>query len=140
MYQEVWTPVMGEILVCQRETSNTEDRYTIAVYKSEEVVGHVPHKILFHCAAFVRRGGTIYCMDQGSRRYSSDLAQEGMEIPCKLTFKGPLKELQKVQKYFSSALKIEIHITDTSSDSPFIKCETACVLHSSPATSIHTST
>ena len=52
-----------------------------------------------------------------------------MEIPCKLTFKGPLKELQKVQKYFSSALKIQIHITNTSSNSPFISCETV-----SPAT------
>ena len=78
------------------------------MYKSEEVVGHVPRKISFLCTAFIRRGGTIYCTVQGSRRYSSDLAQGGMEIPCKLTFKGPLKELQKVQKYFSSVLKIEI--------------------------------
>ena len=31
VYQDVWTPVMGKILVCQRETSNTEDIYTIAV-------------------------------------------------------------------------------------------------------------
>ena len=92
------------------------------MYKSEEVVGHVPRKILFLCAAFIRRGGTIYCTVEGNRRYSNDLAQGGMEIPCKLTFKGPLKELQKVQKYFSSALKIQIHITNTSSNSPFISC------------------
>jgi len=32
MYQNVWTPVMGETLVCQRETINTEDRYVVAVY------------------------------------------------------------------------------------------------------------
>ena len=29
VYQDVWTPVMGKILVCQRETSNTEDRYAM---------------------------------------------------------------------------------------------------------------
>ena len=46
VYQDIWTPVMGEILVCRRETTNVEDRYAAAVYKSEEVVGHVPHKIL----------------------------------------------------------------------------------------------
>ena len=99
------------------------------MYKFEEVVGHVPRKISFLCAAFIRRGGTIYCTVEGNRHYSNDIAQGGMEIPCKLTFKGSLKELQKVQKYFSSALKIQIHITNTSSNSPFISCETV-----SPAT------
>ena len=62
-----------------------------------------------------------------------------MEIPCKLTFKSPMKELQKVQKYFSSALKIQIHVTNTSSNSPFTEYKTASVLHSSPATDIVTS-
>ena len=80
VYQDVWTPVMGEILVCRRETANIEDRYAVAVYKSEEMVGHVPRKISFLCAAFIRRGGTIYCTVQGSRRYSSDLAQGGMQV------------------------------------------------------------
>ena len=127
VYQDIWTPVMGEILVCRRETTNVEDRYAVAVYKSEEVVGYVPRKISFLCAAFIRRGGTIHCTVNASRRYSRDLAQGGMEIPCKLTFQGPLKELQKVQRYFSSALKIQIHITNTS------------VLHSFPTTDIDTS-
>ena len=42
------------------------------------------------------RWGTV----TGTRRYSSDLEQGGMEIPCKLIFKGPFSELQKVKKYF----------------------------------------
>ena len=108
VYQDVWTHIIGTVLTCLRETTNLEDRYAIAMYKSEEVVGHVPRKISFLCAAFIRRGGTIYCTVEGNRCYSNALAQGGMEIPCKLTFKGPLKELQKVQKYFSSALKIQI--------------------------------
>ena len=109
VYQDVWNPIIGKVLACRRQTTNIEDRYAIAVYKAEEVVGHVPRKILFLCAAFIRRGGTIYCTVEGNRRYSNDLAQGGMEIPCKLTFIGPLKELQKVQNYFSSALKIFNH-------------------------------
>ena len=91
------------------------------------------------CAAFIRRGSTICCtVEVGGRRYSNDLVQGGMqggmEILCKLTFKGPLQELQKVQKYFISAMKSHVHITDTSSDSPFNKCEAKSVSDSSPAT------
>ena len=59
IYQDVWTPAVGEVLGCRRETTNTEDRYAVAVYKSEEVVGHVPRKISCLSAAFIRRGGAI---------------------------------------------------------------------------------
>ena len=136
IYQNVWTPVVGEVLGCRRETTNTEDRYAVAVYKSEEVVGHVPRKISCLCAAFIRRGGAICCTVEGGRRYSSDLLQGGMEIPCKLTFKGPLQELQKVQKYFICAMKSHVHIVNTSSNSPFNKCEAKSVSDSSPATDL----
>ena len=44
----------------------------------------------------------------GTRRYSSDLEQGGMEIPCKLTFMGLPTELQKVQKFFVSALGVRV--------------------------------
>ena len=59
VYQDTCTPVVGEILVCRREMPNVEDRHDITVYKSDEVVGYVPCKILFPCAAFIRCGGTI---------------------------------------------------------------------------------
>ena len=51
----------------------------------------------FH-ALFLRRGGSIDCEVTGSRRYSEDLAQGGLEILCKLIFTGELKEVQKVQR------------------------------------------
>ena len=44
----------------------------------------------------------------GTCRYSSDLEQGGMEIPCKLTLMGPPTELQKVQKFFVSVLGIRL--------------------------------
>ena len=47
MYQDVWTPIIVEVLACRRETTNIEERYAIAVVKTEEVVGHVPRKISF---------------------------------------------------------------------------------------------
>ena len=72
MYQDVWVSVIGETLPCRRETDNSEDRYAIAYYKSEEVVGHVPRKISRLCAAFLRRGGAMKGTLTGTRRYSSD--------------------------------------------------------------------
>ena len=37
---------------------------------------------------FLRRGGTISCEITGRRKYSHDLPQGGLEVPCVLTFKG----------------------------------------------------
>ena len=59
-----------------------------------------------------------------------------MEIPCKLIFKGPLKELQEVQKYFDNTLGIQVHIQNFNSDA--VVCETISVSSSSYATSLDT--
>ena len=45
VYQDIWTPFIGETLICRREDGNGHDRYTVAVVKSAKVVGHVPHMI-----------------------------------------------------------------------------------------------
>ena len=45
VYQDIWTPFIGETLTCRREDGNGLDRYTVAVVKSAEIVGHVPHMI-----------------------------------------------------------------------------------------------
>ena len=143
VYRDVWVPVIGETLPGHRGTDNSEDRYAVAYYKSEEVVGHVAQKILRLCAAFLRRGRAMKGTVIG---YSSDLEQGGMEIPCKLTFMGPPTELQKMQKFFVSALGVwaifscpitsaslssslgsvidNSSVTTTSSDSPSSKKQT----------------
>ena len=38
VYQDVWTSIIVEVLACRRETTNIEDRYAIAINKTEEVV------------------------------------------------------------------------------------------------------
>ena len=52
----------------------------------EKTVGHVPRKISAICLLFIHRGGTINSRVDGHRRYSADLPQGGLEIPCILTF------------------------------------------------------
>jgi len=85
-YQDIWVPVIGEELECEQESGNLHDRYAVAVLKAEVIVGHVPRKISTLCFIFIRNGGSISSTITGSRRYSYDLAQGGMEVPCTLQF------------------------------------------------------
>ena len=61
VYQDTWTPVIDEKLVCRREDSNPRERYAVAVLKGEEIVGHVPRYMSIACSLFMRRGGSVYC-------------------------------------------------------------------------------
>ena len=79
----MWEAVVGEELACQRERENSEDPFAVAVMKGETIVGHVPRRISAVCAMFIRRGGSILCRVTGSRCYSEDLPQGGLEIPLK---------------------------------------------------------
>ena len=88
IYHTTWSPVLVETLPCTREPTNSQDRYAVAVRKAGVTVGHVPRKISRLCSLFLRRGGEILCTVTGGHRYSSDLEQGGMEIPCLLLFKG----------------------------------------------------
>ena len=115
IYQETWTPFIGEILNCGREEDNEHDRYAVTIYKSPEVVGHVPRTISHMCSLFIRRGGIINCTVIGNRRFSRDLEQGGMEIPCTYTFKGQPKEVEKVQKFFRGTLKTEVQVITSNS-------------------------
>ena len=61
----------------------------------------MPRNISTLCSLFLRRGGAIFCVVTGRRRYSRDLRQGGMEIPCKYRFVGNGTEIKKVQSYIT---------------------------------------
>ncbi len=102
--KDIWTAVVGEELPCQRERANPRDPFAVAVPKDEAIVGHVPRKISSICSFFIRRHGSISCRVTGSRRYSNDLPQGGLEVPCLLTFEGSAKEVGRAEKLVRSAL------------------------------------
>ena len=86
-----WTPRIGETLSCERKEGNTSDPYAVAVCESvnARIIGHIPRKISSACSLFLgQEGNIISCIVCGNRRYSSDLPQGGLEVPCKLTLKG----------------------------------------------------
>ena len=63
-------------------------KYAIALINSESVtVGHLP-KFMLKLA----HAEKIRCETTGSKRYSSDLGQGGLEIPAKIIFQNSTKE------------------------------------------------
>ncbi len=100
IYRSVWEAANGEELKCVREVGNRKDPYAVAVVKNSELtVGHIPRRISSLCSMFLQRGGTISCtVTTSEKRYSHDLPQGGLEIPCKLNFRGNDKEVSKIQK------------------------------------------
>ena len=76
-------------------------------------VGHVPRKISAVCYMFIQRGGSISCQVTGSRRYSYDLPQGGLELPWCLTFTGPSKIVKKVQKLLDKQPAMMVKKTDS---------------------------
>ena len=98
VYKEIWEAATGEVLICERELHNSRDRYAVAVKRMGTIIGHLPRKLSRVCSLFLRRGGTIDCTVTGWRRYSADLPEGGLEVPCSLLFKATPKEIQKLNK------------------------------------------
>lgn len=108
-YQSVWDAPIGETLLCEREVGNIHNTFAVAIKKDGEVVGHCPRKISAVCSVFIRRGGKITCQVTGRRRYSSDLPQGGLEVPCKLKFYTKDKsKADKTEKLIKNSLSKNI--------------------------------
>ena len=93
---------MNEELSCRREEGNISDPYAVAFIKSGVIVGHVPCQISAACNLFIQRGGAVMCKVTGPRHYSSDLPQGGLEVPCRLVFRGTSKLITKLSRLFQS--------------------------------------
>ena len=54
VYQDVFTPSIGEKLFAKREFNSTMDKQAVKVVKADETVGHLPRKfsrisVVFSC-------------------------------------------------------------------------------------------
>lgn len=98
IYRHVWSPTVGQEYDCSREVVNAEDPYAVAVVCGGDTVGHVPRQISAACSLFLQRLGSISCKITGSRRYSADLPQGGLELPCIYKFRGESIIVNKLKK------------------------------------------
>ena len=60
-HQDIWTPLIGEILFCDREEDNSKDSFAISVIKDGNIVGHVPREASQIVWYFIKHGGSIDC-------------------------------------------------------------------------------
>ena len=81
IYKNVWSAVIDEEFPCKREDGNCFDPFAVSVCNGDIVIGHVPRKISSVCSLYIRRGGEIHCRVTGSRCFSADLEQGGLEAP-----------------------------------------------------------
>ena len=116
VYHEVWPAPVGEQLTCRREIGNSHDPFAVSVITTAStIVGHVPRRISSVCSVFLRRGELIFCRVIGTRQYSGDLPQGGMEVPCILTFQGESKEVAKAEKLLKLTSEKNLQLKSMSS-------------------------
>lgn len=102
IYKENWSPVLGEILYCEREPRNEHDRFAVALRKDGEIVGHVPRTISKACFYTLLAGGIIYAVVNGERQ---NKRQNGLEVPMIYHVKGPRQYTLKSETYIVSSMK-----------------------------------
>ena len=92
IYNQVWTPFIGEELITEKEEGNEHDVFAVAVLKDGNVVGHVPREFSRIAWHFLNHGGTITCQITGHRKFGN-----GLEVPCNYFFFGESKLVCKLK-------------------------------------------
>ena len=94
VYKDVWNPVVGETLNAEREKTilsiNMQFLWWRMVTLSDMCLGKT-------AAFFLKHGGTFRCTVTGKHRWSGDLDMGGLEIPCFMTFSGPLPLIERLK-------------------------------------------
>jgi hypothetical protein len=90
-----WTPRLGEKLIVEREPTNAFDKHAVAVLSGSTVVGHIPREKSHVSWHFLLHGGTITAEVIGKRKFG-----KGLEVPCRYTFIGKKKLVQKLKIFF----------------------------------------
>ena len=87
VYRKIWSPVIGERLLYEREPGNRYNNYAVAVKKNTTILGHLRRKISKMSSLFLRKEGQIVCVVSGRHRHYCDLKQAGLEVPCTVILK-----------------------------------------------------
>ena len=78
IYKRQWTPEIGDLLECRREATNRYDRWAVAVYRCERIVGHVPRDLSRQFTAHLTAGRKISAQVIGKRE---NKRRRGLEVP-----------------------------------------------------------
>ena len=96
VYQDIWSPRIGEVLPLEREPDNSEDKFAVAIVRSR-VVGHLPFNLGSVASAFLRRGVNKGLVKVTGTKVNRG-AGYGLEIPCKYHFYGSKSFIDKLKQ------------------------------------------
>ena len=81
--KSIWTPRIGEELICIRERNNEYDPRAVGVYKETDgrikLVGRVPREHSLFLYNILAAGGEVTCVITGKRE---NRRRRGLEVPC----------------------------------------------------------
>ena len=91
VYGSSCRPKICDLLLTDREVSNEDDKFALAVYEElgfdelygKKIVGHLPVEFSRIAACFIANDGEISCKVTGKRKHSKG-PQGGIAILCKL--------------------------------------------------------
>ena len=99
-YQDIWQPLVGEVLLLRREPTNIKDTQAVAIMKSTLVVGHVPANLSVLFSQFLSRTCNKDTVEVTGATVNRG-AGYGMEVPCKYRLYGPEAYLERLKKVAS---------------------------------------
>ena len=100
-YMEIWTPVVGEMLVLKIEPTNRHDIHAVAIYREAEIVDHVPCNLAPNMSAFLMRENKAFEIT-GAKVNKG--AGYGLEVPCVYCLYGPNVYVDKTKELLESLL------------------------------------
>ena len=93
-YKDIWSPIIGEMVLCERELNNQYDQHAVRLIVDGRTVGHVPREISRACSYILTAGGSMYGVVTGGRE---NRRQNGLEVPIKYHVKGPQHHMLKAE-------------------------------------------
>ena len=100
-YTDIWSPVVGEILLLKREPDNLVDASAVAVWKEDKIVGHVPYNIASVISQFLRRDCNKGFVQVTGNKVNRG-AGYGLEVPCTYRLYGPRPFIERITQIVQS--------------------------------------
>ena len=124
-----------------KEPDYCKDPFAIATKISNTIVGHVPRTVSCIFDTFLCHGGSIIYTIAGDRRYSSNLSNDGLELPCTDAFISVDKRLlQKARKFLEEGKQVDDDIRVENEVAAKSSKSTAAVFAVTDSTTIKTVT
>ena len=98
-YQDIWTPVISEVMLLKREPENVHGKYAVAVIRQSDkaTVGHTLHNLALIVSPFLARDFNKAVAEVIGPRVSWG-AGYGMEVMCTYRLYGRQRYVDRAKK------------------------------------------